>query len=74
MEIRPLSEWVTAIAEISAVCVALFLPLLNARHEKRKREIKFKITAKRLIRDAITGNRSAQKKINTFYSDLFLHL
>ncbi|WP_179853799.1 hypothetical protein [Lactobacillus apis] len=36
MEIGPLSEWVTAIAEIAAVCVALFLPVYDKKREKRK--------------------------------------
>ena len=31
MSIGPLSEWVTAFAEIAAVCIALFLPVYDKK-------------------------------------------
>lgn len=37
INIGPLSEWVTAFAEIAAVSAALFLPVYDKKQEKRKR-------------------------------------
>lgn len=37
MSIGPLSEWVTAAAEIAAVCVALFLPVYDKNRKNVKR-------------------------------------
>jgi len=37
ISIGPLSEWVTAFAEITAICVALFLPVYDKKQEKRKK-------------------------------------
>jgi hypothetical protein len=56
MEIGPLSEWVTAFAEIAAVCVALFLPYFDKRHEKRKKTRNMKIMLKTIIKRALNDN------------------
>lgn len=66
MKLGPISEWVTAIAEILAVCVALFLPLLNTHHENKKRQIKFKFTVRRLTSEALKGHSEAIRELKSF--------
>ena len=56
MEIGPLSEWVTAIAEIAAVCVALFLPVYDKKREKKKRTRNLKKVFIFLIQKALDEN------------------
>lgn len=56
MEIGPLSEWVTAFAEIAAVSVALFLPVYDKRQERRKRTRSTKIIFRYLIKKALEEN------------------
>ncbi|RHW55155.1 hypothetical protein [Lactobacillus bombicola] len=58
MEIGPLSEWVTAIAEIAAVCVALFLPYFEKVREKQKRTRNMKLIFKKLIENALKENNA----------------
>ncbi|RMC25742.1 MULTISPECIES: hypothetical protein [unclassified Lactobacillus] len=56
MEIGPLSEWVTACAEIAAVCVALFLPYFDKMRAKRKKTRNMKIMLKTIINNALKDN------------------
>lgn len=56
MSIGPLSEWVTAAAEIAAVCVALFLPVCDKKQEKRKKTRNMKAIIKFLIKKALAEN------------------
>ena len=53
MSIGPLSEWVTAAAEIAAVCVALFLPVYDKKQEKRKKTRNMKAIFRFLMRKAL---------------------
>ncbi|BDR60350.1 hypothetical protein [Lactobacillus xylocopicola] len=59
MEIGPLSEWVTAFAEIAAVCIALFLPAYEKSKEKRKKRRNFKTIAKLLIKKALADQNTS---------------
>ncbi len=56
MAIGPLSEWVTAAAEIAAVCVALFLPVYDKKKEKKKRTRNMKAIFGYLIKKALDEN------------------
>lgn len=73
MSIGPLSEWVTAAAEIAAVCVALFLPVYDKKQEKRKKTRNMKAIFRFLIRKALdekdTSNLESYFKISYLVID-----
>ena len=73
MSIGPLSEWVTATAEIAAVCVALFLPVYDKKQEKRKKTRNMKVIFRFLIRKALdekdTSNLESYFKISYLVID-----
>ncbi|MCO6544201.1 MAG: hypothetical protein J6584_09595 [Lactobacillus sp.] len=62
MEIGPISEWVTAIAEVLAVVVALFLPYYEEQRKKRLRNRNLKLLLKRLTEDAMKKRDSEKLK------------
>lgn len=67
MEIGPISEWVTALAEIAAVCVALFLPVYDKKRERNKKTRNMKVIFSYLIKKALeehdTSNLESYFKI-----------
>lgn len=66
MEIGPLAEWVAGIAELLAVCVALFLPMYN-EHKKLQRKIRnLKGTIHRFGQEALDGDRYALRVLDTY--------
>lgn len=73
MSIGPLSEWVTALAEIVAVCVALFLPVYDKKQEKRKKTRNMKAIFRFLIKKALeekdTSNLESYFKISYLIID-----
>ena len=73
MNIGPLSEWVTAFAEIAAVCVALFLPVYDKKQEKRKRTRNLKAIFRYLIKKSLdeenTSNLESYFKISYLILD-----
>ena len=73
MSIGPLSEWVTAAAEIAAVCVALFLPVYDKKQEKRKKTRNMKAIFRFLMRKALdekdTSNLESYFKISYLVID-----
>ena len=73
MSTGPLSEWVTAAAEIAAVCVALFLPVYDKKQEKRKKTRNMKAIFRFLIRKALdekdTSNLESYFKISYLVID-----
>ena len=73
MSIGPLSEWVTAFAEIAAVCIALFLPVYDKKQEKRKKTRNMKAIFKFLIKKALeekdTSNLESCFKISYLIID-----
>ena len=73
MSIGPLSEWVTAAAEIAAVCVALFLPVYDKKQEKRKKTHNMKAIFRFLMRKALdekdTSNLESYFKISYLVID-----
>ena len=73
MSIGPLSEWVTAAAEIAAVCIALFLPVYDKKQEKRKKTRNMKAIFKFLIKKALeekdTSNLESCFKISYLIID-----
>ncbi|MDF7638107.1 hypothetical protein PT285_01470 [Lactobacillus sp. ESL0791] len=73
MEIGSLSEWVTAAAEIAAVCVALFLPYYEKRQEKKKRTRNLKLVLRSLVNAALetgsTSNLKSYLKISYLIND-----
>lgn len=73
MSIGPLSEWVTAFAEIAAVCVALFLPVYDKKQEKRKktRNMKaiFRFLIKKSLEEKDTSNLESYFKISYLIVD-----
>jgi len=73
MSIGPLSEWVTAFAEIAAVCVALFLPVYDKKQEKRKKTRNMKAIFRFLIKKALeekdTSNLESYFKISYLIID-----
>ncbi|AEV95747.1 hypothetical protein [Pediococcus claussenii] len=66
MNIGPLSEWVTAIAETIAVCVALFLPMITQSRERHRREIKFKRMITKLTNETLAGDDEARQELASF--------
>lgn len=72
MEIGPLSEWVTAVAEILAVCTALFLPYLNQARSARRRQRKFNRTITHLTEAILTGDNDAKRQLEMFLNVSFL--
>ncbi|CAM3181907.1 hypothetical protein SAMN04487792_1468 [Lactobacillus bombicola] len=70
MEIGPLSEWVTAIAEIAAVCVALFLPYFEKVREKRKNNRNMKLIFKKLIEGSLRDNNT--KSLESYFKIAYL--
>jgi hypothetical protein len=73
MEIGPLSEWITAIAEVGAVSIALFLPYFNANKEKKIKSRNLKLGIKRLAKQAIEGNDEAVRKLDLFLTISFMN-
>lgn len=73
MELGPISEWVTAVAEIAAVCVALFLPVYDKKKEKNKRTRNMKAIFGYLIKKALdehdTSNLESYFKIGYLIID-----
>ena len=73
MSTGPLSEWVTAAAEIAAVCVALFLLVYDKKQEKRKKTRNMKAIFRFLIRKALdekdTSNLESYFKISYLVID-----
>ena len=73
MSIGPLSEWVTAFAEIAAVCVALFLPVYDKKQEKHKKTRNMKAIFTFLIKKALeekdTSNLESYFKISYLIID-----
>jgi hypothetical protein len=66
MEIGPLAEWVAGIAELLAVCVALFLPMYN-EHKKLQRKIRnLKGTIHRFGQEALDGDHYALHVLDTY--------
>ncbi len=72
MLIGPLSEWVSAIAEILAVCVALFLPYLTAYRASKSRRKKFVTSIAHLTGEALDGNDRSRKELSSFLNVGFL--
>lgn len=72
MEIGPLSEWVTAVAEILAVSVALFMPHFSDRKKNRLKNLKFKKIIRSYTNQAIKGNLDAIKELDTFLKIAFI--
>lgn len=66
MNIGPLSEWVTALAEIIAVCVALFLPMITQSRERHRREIKFRRMITKLTNRTLAGDDGARRELASF--------
>lgn len=68
ISIGSLSEWVTAFAEIAAVCIALFLPVYDKKQEKRKKTHNMKAIFRFLIKKALeekdTSNLESYFKIS----------
>ena len=73
MSIGPLSERVTAAAEIAAVCVALFLPVYDKKQVKRKKTRNMKAIFRLLIKKALeekdTSNLESYFKISFLIID-----
>lgn len=67
MELGPISEWVTAVAEIAAVCVALFLPVYDKKRERNKKTRNMRVIFSYLIKKALeehdTSNLESYFKI-----------
>lgn len=72
MQIGPLSEWVSAVAEFVSIAVALFLPYLNAHRESVKRAKKFEITIKKFAKEAMNGDEKALQHLKGFVNIGFL--
>ncbi|MDF7669152.1 hypothetical protein [Lactobacillus sp. ESL0703] len=70
MELGSISEWVTAFAEIAAVCVALFLPYYEKRQERNKRSRNLRLIFKGFIKDALEENST--KKLESYYKISYL--
>ncbi|RHW46502.1 hypothetical protein DS832_05755 [Bombilactobacillus bombi] len=66
MEIGPLSEWVTASAEVAAVIVALFLPYYEEHRKTKLRNRNLKLFLQKLVKDAMRE----PEKINNLESFL----
>lgn len=71
MEIGPLSEWVAAVAELLAVCVALFLPYINNLRASKRRQAKFRKTIATLAQGALHHDEMAQKQLQRFVMTAF---
>lgn len=73
MELGPISEWVTAVAEIAAVCVALFLPVYDKKKEKSRKTRNMKAIFGFLIKKALdehdTSNLESYFKIDYLIVD-----
>ena len=72
MVVGPLSEWVSAFAEILAVCVALFLPYYTAHRASKARQKKFAASIAHLTEVAETGDETARKELTGFFNVRFL--
>ncbi|KRM12590.1 hypothetical protein ABTQ33_00305 [Paucilactobacillus suebicus] len=73
MEWGPISEWVAAISEFLAVCVALFLPYYNERREQKRKLRNLRITIKRMGEQAIEGDRISSKTLDLVLMISFLN-
>lgn len=62
MEWGPLSEWVTASAEIAAVIVALFLPYYDEHRKSKLRTRNLKLFLYKLVHDILTKRNPEQIK------------
>ncbi|MDF7672774.1 hypothetical protein PT281_05765 [Lactobacillus sp. ESL0701] len=70
MELGSISEWVTAFAEIAAVCVALFLPYYEKRQERNKRSRNLRLIFKSFIKDALEEDNA--KKLESYFKISYL--
>ncbi|MDG4984175.1 hypothetical protein OGZ51_08460 [Lactococcus lactis] len=73
MEIGPLSEWITAIAEVGAVSIALFLPYFNANKEKKLKSRNLRLGIKRLTKQALMSDEEAIRKLDLFLTISFMN-
>ncbi|GKT03240.1 hypothetical protein [Furfurilactobacillus entadae] len=71
MEIGPLSEWVTAAAEILAVCTALFLPTITNARTAKRRERKLATSIKHITHQALQGDADAGHQLEIFIKIYF---
>lgn len=72
MEVGPLSEWVTAVAEIAAVCVALFLPYYSEQKKQRRRNLKYKTVIRSYTKRALEGDKNGVENLKQFLKITFL--
>lgn len=68
----PLSEWVTAFAEIAAVSVALFLPVYDKKQEKRKRTRNLKAIFRYLIKKSLDEENTSN--LESYFKSVILSL
>lgn len=66
MEIGPLSEWVAAFAEISAVVVALFLPYYNSYKEKMHNRRNLRLVLKSMVESALAKEEGSLPTLEIF--------
>ncbi|WEV51302.1 hypothetical protein OZX69_00850 [Lactobacillus sp. ESL0731] len=70
MELGSISGWVTAFAEIAAVCVALFLPYYENNQERNKRSRNLRLIFKAFIKDALEEDDT--KKLESYFKISYL--
>ncbi|MFD1431010.1 hypothetical protein [Lacticaseibacillus mingshuiensis] len=66
MEIGPLSEWVAGIAELLAVCVALFLPYYNERKKLRRKTRNLRVSLVKWGKQALDGDAYALRVLDMY--------
>ncbi|WP_056987017.1 hypothetical protein [Secundilactobacillus paracollinoides] len=73
MEWGTISEWVAAISEFLAVCVALFLPYMNERREQKRKLRNLRISIKNMGEEAIAGDKVALRTLDMVLIISFLN-
>lgn len=72
MQLGTVSEWVTGISSLLAVCVALFLPYYNERREQRRKQRNIRYGISYLTGKAMCGSAAALHELNLFLIVNFL--
>lgn len=72
MEIGPISEWLAAISEFLAVCVALLLPYYTDRKNTKRKRRNICLGIKRLANQALAHEEDAIKNLELFLTISFI--